>query len=218
MKGDVILIEEHHRAVARLLLPLLLPLFDNTVAKITFTVAGESGSGKSETAAAISETLSERGISSAILQQDDYFHLPPTSNHNQRLEDLGKVGPAEVNLELLNSHIQHFRIGKGKIHKPLVDYDNNKICEETIHLDGVTGLIVEGTYTSLLDEIDRRIFIARDFNQTLDHRRKRNRSSSELNNFINEVLMIEHQIIATHQELADIIINDDYSVQEKKIS
>ena len=128
------------------------------------------------------------------------------------------MGPAEVNLELLNSHIHQFRIGKGKIQKPLVDYDTNKICEETIHLDGVTGLIVEGTYTSLLDEIDRRIFIARDFNQTLDHRRKRNRSSSELDNVINDVLMIEHQIISTHQELADIIINDDYSVQEKKIS
>ena len=96
--------------------------------------------------------------------------------------------------------------------------DKNKICEETIYLNGVTGLIVEGTYTSLLDGVDRRIFIARDFNQTLDHRRKRNRSSSELDNFINDVLRIEHQIIATHQERADIIINDDYSVQERKIS
>ena len=127
MKGDVILIEEHHRAVARLLLPVLLPLFDKTLAKITITVAGESGSGKSETAAAISETLSERGISSVILQQDDYFHLPPKSNHNKRLEDLGKVGPAEVNLGLLNSHIHKFRTGEGKIRKPLVDYENNRI-------------------------------------------------------------------------------------------
>ena len=217
MKGDVILIEEHNRVVARLLLPMLLPLFDETVAKITLTVAGESGSGKSETAAAISETLSERGISSVILQQDDYFHLPPKSNHNKRLENLGNVGPAEVNLELLNSHIQQFRSGKGKIQKPLVDYDNNKICEETIYLDGVMGLIVEGTYTSLLDGVDRRIFIARDFNQTLEHRQKRNRSSSELDSFINDVLMIEHQIIATHQEMADIIINDDYSIQEKNV-
>ena len=217
MKGDVILIEEHNRVVARLLLPMLLPLFDETVAKITLTVAGESGSGKSETAAAISETLSERDISSVILQQDDYFHLPPKSNHNKRLENLGNVGPAEVNLELLNSHIQQFRSGKGKIQKPLVDYDNNKICEETIYLDGVMGLIVEGTYTSLLDGVDRRIFIARDFNQTLEHRQKRNRSSSELDSFINDVLMIEHQIIATHQEMADIIINDDYSIQEKNV-
>ena len=130
--------------------------------------------------------------------------------------DLGKVGPAEVNLELLNSHIQQYRSGKGKIQKPLVDYDNNKINEETIYFDGITGLIVEGTYTSLLDGVDRRIFIARDFNQTLEHRQKRNRSSSELDNFINDVLMIEHQIIATHQERADFIINDDYSVEAKK--
>ncbi len=216
MKGDIILIEKHHRAVARLLLPMLLPLFDKTLPKITLTVAGESGSGKSETAAAISEILGARGISSVILQQDDYFHLPPKSNHNKRLEDLGEVGPAEVNLELLNSHIHQFRIGSGNLQKPLVDYEDNKICEETVYLDGITALIVEGTYTSLLDGIDKRIFIARDFNQTLDHRRKRNRGSSELDAFINDVLMIEHQIIATHQERADFIINDDYSVVANK--
>ena len=218
MKGDVILVEQHHRAVAGLIVPILLPLFDKTAEKITLTVAGESGSGKSETAAAISESLGARGIESATLQQDDYFHLPPKSNHNQRLENLAKVGPAEVNLELLNSHVHQFQSGEGKLHKPLIDYDENKIYEEIIYLNGVTALIVEGTYTSLLEGVDKRIFIARDFNQTLDHRRKLNRSSSELDNFINDVLMIEHQIIAAHREKADIIINDDYSVQTKKTS
>ena len=57
-----------------------------------------------------------------------------------------------------------------------------------------------------------RIFIARDFNQTLKHRLKRNRGASELDVFTNEVLKKEHEIISKHKHLADIIIDSDYAV------
>ena len=215
MKGDVIVVEENHRDAAGAVVPVLLSLLDTSEKKIVITVAGESGSGKSETATAISEILNSNGIPSLILQQDDYFHLPPKSNHNERLQHIEKVGPDEVNLDLLNSHIHQFHKGSANIQKPLVDYEQNTILQETIDVDGIAALIVEGTYTSLLEGVDRRIFINRDFEQTLQHRVKRNRSSSELDGFISDVLMIEHKIIAAHRERADIIINDDFSVDTK---
>ena len=60
--------------------------------------------------------------------------------------------------------------------------------------------------------MNTRVFIARDFNQTLEHRRKRNRDASELDEFTEEVLKIEHGIISGHRACANIIVNPDYSV------
>ena len=77
-------------------------------------------------------------------------------------------------------------------------------------------MIVEGTYTSALSNVDTRIFIDRNFHQTLEHRQKRNRNSSELDDFTTQVLQTEHSIISKHRLSADIIINPDYSVGFQK--
>jgi uridine kinase len=67
-----------------------------TQTKFTITIAGESGSGKSEIGAVLSDLLSEKDIKSIILQQDDYFVYPPKTNAEMRRKDLGQVGLSEV--------------------------------------------------------------------------------------------------------------------------
>ena len=67
---------------------------------VTVTVAGESGSGKSEIAHCIAEVLEGEGKRALVLGQDDYFKLPPKSNHNRRLEGIDWVGPGEVRLDI----------------------------------------------------------------------------------------------------------------------
>ena len=69
MQGDSIVIEAHHRKAAAGCVPLLLPLLEASSERYTVSIAGESGSGKSETAVALSEALAEHDITSAILQQ-----------------------------------------------------------------------------------------------------------------------------------------------------
>jgi uridine kinase len=102
--------------------------------------------------------------------------------------------------------------GKREIAKPLVDYDSNTIQEETIPLDGIRVLIAEGTYTSLLKHVDTRIFIARNWLDTLDDRQKRNRGNEVGDPFTEQVLNTEHKIIAGHKQLADFVITKDYEV------
>ena len=63
---------------------------------IAVTVAGESGSGKSEIAYCLTKLLAYEGKLSVILSQDDYFRLPPKSNTKRRFEDVSWVGPGEV--------------------------------------------------------------------------------------------------------------------------
>lgn len=212
MRGDVILVEQHHRVAAEEIAPAMLKAIASSDGKYTITVAGESGSGKSETATAIAEVLEAAGISSVILQQDDYFVYPPKSNDMARRKNISWVGPQEVKIELLSSHMKAFLDGADHIEKPLVDYASDHIGEEVFAFGDAKVAITEGTYTSLLENVKTRIFIARDFSQTLEHRRKRSRDASELDTFTEKVLEIEHGIISAHRLRADIVINADYSV------
>jgi uridine kinase len=213
MRGDRILVERHHRNAAQIIVDKLLTEITCSERKYIITVGGESGSGKSEVAAAIADALKERGILTAILQQDDYFVYPPKTNDLTRRKDINWVGPKEVRLDLLDTNLMDIREGRDKINKPLVIYDEDRIDSETINFDPVRVVVAEGTYTSMLKNADIRVFIDRDFNDTKAHRVKRVRDDSELDEFVERVLKIEHEIISSHKARANFIIKRDYDVE-----
>ncbi|MEE8602666.1 uridine kinase family protein [Euzebya tangerina] len=213
MKGDVIVLEDHHRAAAAAIVPSLVEPIRARDGRYVITVAGESGSGKSETGTAIAEALEPHGITSVVLGQDDYFVLPPKSNDAKRREDDSWLGPhVEVRFDVLEGNLLDALAGDDEITKPLIDYDANTVEEETVDLRGVAVVIAEGTYTSLLKHVDTRVFIARNRVDTLEHRQKRNRGDEVGDPFIENVLKTEHKIIAGHRNLADFIITRDYDV------
>jgi uridine kinase len=213
VKGDVIVLEEHHKRAAAEIVPHILDAVRSKEGRYTITVAGESGSGKSETGKAIAEELETHGIRSILLGQDDYFVLPPKSNDARRREDDSWLGPhIEVRLGVLEQNLIDAINGADGIVKPLIDYDQNSIEDETIDLRGVKVVVAEGTYTSLLRNVDTRVFIARNRVDTLEHRQKRNRGSEVGDPFIENVLETEHKIIAGHKQLADFVITRDYDV------
>jgi uridine kinase len=72
----------------------------------------------------------------------------------------------------------------------------------------LNALIAEGTYTSLLQFADYRVFINRDYHQTLEARKRRARDKWEP--FMQDVLEREHQIISQHKALADVVISADF--------
>jgi uridine kinase len=213
MRGDKIILLDHHKRAASEIVSLLIPNIRKKKTRYIITVAGESGSGKSESGKAISDELEKFGIKSVLLGQDDYFVLPPKSNDLKRREDPDWLGPhVEVRLDVLEKNLMSARTGKSEIIKPLVDYDLNTIDEEIINLEGIKVLIAEGTYTSLLKTVDTRIFICRNWQDTLEHRQKRKRGHEVGDPFIEQVLRLEHKIIAGHKQLADILITKDFEV------
>jgi len=213
MEGDIIITEPHHRKAAAEILDMLGDTI-NTSVSFALTIAGESGSGKSETATALSDALKKINVKTHILQQDDYFHLPPKTNENQRRKNIEAVGKQEVNLELMNEHIRRFKQGETKILKPLVIFSEDKITKETAGLSDVDVLIAEGTFTTLLEAADVHVFIDRNLNDTLESRKKRNREKQDA--FLEQVLTIEHAIISKHKEKADLIIDKNYNVYKNK--
>ena len=209
MIGDKLVINAYHEENGRRIASACARLIEEFERPIAITVAGESGSGKSETAATTARELIASGLRVAILAQDDYFKLPPMSNAARRKEGIDWVGMGEVRLDLMDAHLAAAKRGEPSIVKPLVVFDEDRITEETLPLEGVDAVIAEGTYTTSLKEADFRAFIDRTYIDTLDHRKRRARDEAE-GEFIEKILKIEHEIISGHKPLADLNLPPSY--------
>jgi uridine kinase len=208
MRGDILIIGEHHLKAARGILELTESSIMTKAGKFIFTIAGESGAGKSELASALKDFLEESGISAFIFQQDDYFEFPPKTNARMRESDISRVGPGEVRLDLLNENLFSVISGRSIVEKPLVIFAEDRISSETVDLSSFKVIIIDGTYTTLLNHADCRIFIDRNNNDTRDDRMKRNREKQD--EYLEKILEIEHKIISRHKSKADIIVDKDF--------
>lgn len=212
MKGDILIIKEHHRKAAREVVDFILEDVNNAKEHYFLTVAGESGAGKSEIAAAVAEEIETKGVESYIFQQDDFFIFPPKTNEHKRREDIKWVGVNEVKISLLEEIIEAIKSGVEEIEKPLVIFDEDKIVEETINVHGKKLVIFEGTYTTALSNADCHVFIDRNYHDTKASRAERAREAQD--EFLEEVLLIEHKIISAHKSKAQIIISKDYKASK----
>jgi uridine kinase len=179
--------------------------------RVVIAVAGESGSGKSTTSTSLGRELSTRGIPTGLIHQDDYFLRPPRTNHEYRLLDLRHVGPHEVDLELMQSHVDAFLAGRDVVEGPAVDYPANRFVTRRLDFAVLQALIVEGTYVFRLRGIDARIFLDATHVDTKEHRRIRNRDIDAP--VIDRILAIEHEIIALEAQRADIVIDRDFKAR-----
>lgn len=206
MEGDKLIIKEHHTRIAREIVDILAEQFED---KFVISVGGESGAGKSEIASELSRIMNEDGIVTKILQQDDYFVFPPKTNHEMRKINLRQVGMYEVKLDFLEANLRSFKQGDRTIYKPLVSYEEDRITTETLDVYTTQALIVEGTYVTRLNFVDRRVFLDRTYLDTEKERRERKRDTIE--DFIGKVLETEHRIVSAHKSRADIVVRKDFS-------
>ena len=189
---------------------VILPL-SRLKSKTVVAVCGESGSGKTVTATSLKMQLKSNGVSSRILHLDSYFKLPPKENHKKRQKGLDWVGSNEVNLNLLQEHVNAFKEGAEKIEIPVVDYGNNCFEELELDLKNEDVLIIEGVYSFLIEGINFGIFMERNYLQTREIRKRRNREVYD--DFVEQILEIEHGIIAPLIKKADMIIDSNYTVR-----
>ncbi len=210
MKGDILVITDGHRKGGNGVIDLLGDKILDPKGPIALSIAGESGSGKSELAEVIRERLEKQGVPAMVLGQDDYFVYPPKTNEMMRRKSIDHVGTREVRIDLLDRNIEEVKGGAESIRKPLVDFDEDRIDQDTLFLDGIRVVIAEGTYTTALRSVDFRVFIDRTKEDTREARAKRAREAQD--DFLERVLAIEHGIISKHRERADFVVNKDWSV------
>ncbi len=205
MIGDKLIITDYHRQAAASIYKALKGKLKPDGKPVAVSVAGESGCGKSETARVLADLCNQAGFKTVVLQQDDYFIYPPKTNHKKRVEDINWVGPGEVNLDLIDQNIAVIKEGAYKeIAKPLVNYEKDIITEERISVEGVRVIVVDGTYTTILKNVDFRAFIDRNYKQTKKSRLKRSRDP--YSKYLEKILSIEHEIISAHKQMATLVI------------
>ncbi len=198
-------------SLARQLLALLPVLWEShAMRRRVIGIAGESGSGKSVTADTLARLSNAAGVRTMVINQDNYFVLPPRTNHEHRCEDLANVGPHEVQMSLIAEHVQAFRMRRNAVVAPLVDYPGNRFVTQTYDFADIELLIVEGTYVLQLPDLDTRIFLEATHEETEERRRARNRDIDEP--IVAQVLAIEHEIIAQQAVVADVLIDATFSI------
>ena len=210
MIGDIVEVKDHHIPPAKKIFSLIRDELGKTSGVFAITVGGESGSGKSTLSLALKKVLEQHEYNTFIFHIDDYFKLPPEDNHEQRLADLSNVGPHEVNMNLLQKNIEQVKAGATQLKKPLVHYRENQIRQVIVELEDIHVVIAEGTYCTLLDDIDSKVFMLRNYHDTYEARAKRGRDP--MDPFIEKVLEIEHNILHDHIEKADILVDKEYNV------
>ncbi|WP_431609557.1 uridine kinase family protein [Chryseobacterium sp. 'Rf worker isolate 10'] len=214
MIGDVINLEQKHLDTAENIYEKIKKTFQVSQ-KWIVGIGGESGSGKSVTAFALRKILEEKGITGLVIQMDDYFKLPPKSNHENRQKSLNNVGLHEVYLDKIQETIKNFKENESFITKPLIHYAENSVSEEILNIEDIQVLIIEGTYVLDIDDFDVSIFIDRTYKDTYENRMKRNRD--EQSDFVEKVLEIEHKIIRQFKEKADLLLDKEYHIIESKL-
>lgn len=214
MKGDILIIDDNHRKAGKQVVELIRDDIKKCNNKFVITVAGESGAGKSETAASIAEVLEKDNLKCFIFGQDDYFVYPPKTNASIREKDIDWVGTQEVKLDLLDQNLKDVLNGFTNLSKPLVDFNADNIGEETVDLKDYDVLIAEGTYTTSLKNADCRVFIDRNKIDTIESRKKRAREAQD--DFLDKILTIEHDIISKHKALANIVISKEWEAAKIK--
>lgn len=206
MIGDKLVVTDYHRAAAAKIHDVVRTRLGSASGTVAVSIAGESGCGKTETAQCLAELLESEGRTCLVISQDDYFRLPPKSNHQKRLGDISWVGLQEVRLDLLDEHVAAVKAHPDQpLTKPLSYYDEDEIRSETLAPGPRDVLIVEGTYTTLLENVDLRAFINRTYHQTKKARLARGRDPDV--GFLERVLEIEHQEISQHKARADVVID-----------
>jgi uridine kinase len=210
MTGDNNQLKPEYYQTAESLYAAIQNIESSRKPKLIIGIAGESGSGKTITALQLQQVFELNGKKTNIVHMDDFFHLPPATNHEARVKDISRVGKAEVNLELLDKVCRQFKSNDTSVQQPLVDYPSNSISSFSWNARDFDILIVEGTYVLFLEHLDIRVFIDRTYHETKNDRLARGRDIA--NDFVEEVLGIEHTIIQSEKKLCDICIQSNFTL------
>ena len=200
-----------HLALGRALRGVLAARVDLRRPGLVVGIGGESGSGKSVTAAALAHELDAAGVRAGVIHKDDYFVRPPRTNHDYRVADLSRVGPHEVDLARLRAHVADFRAGRDGVVAPLSDHATDSFLAQRHDFSATTALVVEGTYVLRLPEIDVRVFLEASYEDTRERRRARARDVDAP--IVERILEIEHAIIAPQAADAHVVIDRDFRIR-----
>lgn len=219
MPGDKVSIGEDHITKANLIFPVLLNEIRHTNKdKIVISVYGGSGVGKSEIASVLTCYFRNLGIGAYTMSGDNYPHRIPKYNDLERervYEECGKNGlrmylgsEYEINFKEVNEILRQFHSGKAEIFLRRMGREVTELWYEPVCFSQTQVLILEWTHgnNANLTEVDIPIFLNSTPEETLAHRRARNRDGKVDSPFTTMVLTLEQELLASQRSSAKICV------------
>lgn len=236
MPGDKIEINEGHVDKVTLIYPTLkekieILLVENR--KAVVAVCGGSGVGKSEIASLLAFMLKEDGIAAYVMSGDNYPHRIPKENDAKRLavfEEGGRKAleaylgsEQEIDFDLVGRIVKEFKEGKQSVSLKRMGREKDELWFDEIDMSKTQVLIIEWTHSNSdhFEGVDIPILLNSTPQETLEHRRSRNRDGAVDSPFTTMVLEIEQEILKSQAHKAQIIVSkqggllsyDDYCKQ-----
>lgn len=241
-RGDLPRIQKGHKKAARHLFPYLMKWKDEAKEKgrrLIITCGGESGSGKTEIASYLQLLLHLEGVGAAMIPGDAFFKRAPSDNHAHRValyekgeEHLKKFLMSEDEIDytrldnvLLSAMDRRNdtvyipsdarRIDVVKNEKGERQYQSRRYDRTPVWLAGVDVVFVDLTTSARLENADVRVMYSHDYTDKLEHIRARNlgRDPDQDFGFIENVLRLEHEIIAPLKAQASVLFDRGYNIQ-----
>lgn len=224
MPGDKVEINEDHIVKANTIFPKLLnqlELYFNKTenSKVVVAVCGGSGVGKSEIASLLSFYLNQIEIGSYVMSGDNYPYRIPEKNDKKRLEvyeDGGKenlisyLGSSqEIDFDLVESIIKKFKAGDHTVSLKRMGRTEDELWYDDVDMTDTQVLIIEWTHSNsdCFDGVDIPILLNSTPQETLEHRKSRNRDGAVDSPFTTMVLEIEQELLNKQAHKAQIIVS-----------
>ncbi len=152
---DKLRITKGHDKAANELVPVILNAL-KAHEKVIFAAGGESGTGKSEVAYLVSESLKKQGIPTVEWSFDNAYVTTPEEREEKRAEDYdNNVGLNEMNRPRIEEIIFCFEQNK-PVTVPIViinEDGSRPIKEITLNMEDKRVLIFDGLYAALIGEM-----------------------------------------------------------------
>lgn len=207
MLGDVLLITENHKKVAKQILSHLDELSGD---KIVLAIGGESGSGKTEIAHEIARNLKIRKTPAKVMHIDNYYLTSPVERTPWRKEHgLESIGYTEYNWEIINQNLKEFRQDQNQVTMPCIDLLTDQEDQLITSFEGLKYLIIEGLY-AIQAEADLKILIDLTYHETKKAQFERGKELPTEYRW--QVLQREHEVIQSLRDRADLFVTKEYSI------
>ncbi|RME57329.1 MAG: hypothetical protein D6780_08620, partial [Candidatus Dadabacteria bacterium] len=172
--------------------------------RLRVAIGGDPASGKTTVSSLVQESLKEQGVESVVISVDNYYYLTPKVNWEFRKRTKGWLGPIEINLSLLEQHLKASANGLTAIKVPVILFEEESVFDTVLNLKGKDVVLVEGTHSVALENVDLRLQIEKPFPENLENYKKRGREPFDGDGL--EFLRKESEILQMLKARADYVL------------
>lgn len=221
MLGDVLLINDLHKAAAQAIMERVLVEKEKKEKidpdyKYVVAISGESGAGKSELSHSLAMLLKGRGIRVKVLHTDNYYLVPPLLRKEWRMANgIESVGIDEYDWSLVNRNIMDFKENRETI-MPCIDIIPDQIDKLVTDFRKIHLLVIDGLYAINTENVDLRVFIELTYHETKISQLMRGKEPQD--EFRLQVLEREHINVQSLKPKADLLVNRNYDVVDVRNS